>query len=338
MTTVPQIPSPTRISVFNHKGGVGKTTITLSLASALAERGFHVLLADTDPQCNLTSYLFDDAAVDELLDMADTPMGRTIWSGVRPISEAVGGIVPIKPLRTSVDRLFLLPGDIQLSQFETDLAEAWAQCLQRKAKGFRGTSAISDLIGYASSQVGADFVFYDSGPNMGPLNRSILLDCDYFIVPVACDLFSLRALKTLGRTLSQWIMDWKTISDLAPEETSLLTGRPQFLGYIPGGFRVYGGLAVKEQSHFLSRLDKEVHSQIISILRDVGPDLVPQRSSTPRLGEIPNSASLVTASQREGRPLWRVKAGTSNQRTEMKNVFYGIAKRVESAVKRANRD
>jgi len=46
-----------RLSVFNHKGGVGKTTLTVNLACAIAEAGHRVLLVDSDPQCNLTSYL-----------------------------------------------------------------------------------------------------------------------------------------------------------------------------------------------------------------------------------------------------------------------------------------
>src|SRR5207249_3876696 len=115
-------------------------------------------------------------------------------------------------------------------EFETDLAEFWAQCFQRKPKGFRGTTAISELVGEIARAFRIDYVFYDTGPNIGPLNRSLLLDCDYFIVPVACDLFSLRALKTLGRTLSTWITDWDTIAELAPEDTYLLKGRPSFLG------------------------------------------------------------------------------------------------------------
>jgi len=243
-----------RVSVFNHKSGVGKTTLTMNLASALADSGKRVLLVDSDPQCNLTSYLIADDVVDELLDKADSEEGQTLWSAVQPLSEATGRHKAIKPLATGVENLFLLPGDIRLSEYETDLADFWAQCFQRKPKGFRGTTAVSELVGEVAREWRVDYVFYDSGPNIGALNRSLLLDCDYFIVPVACDLFSLRALKTLGRTLTSWITDWTTISDLAPEDIYLLNGRPRFLGYVPGGFRVFGGDVAQEPSHYLRKL------------------------------------------------------------------------------------
>jgi cellulose biosynthesis protein BcsQ len=323
---------PIRLSVFNHKGGVGKTTLTMNLAATLAGMGRRVLLVDADPQCNLTSYLIADDVVDDLLDKADSEAGQTIWSALRPLSEATGSFKIVKTQKTPVSNLFLLPGDVRLSEFEVDLAEFWAQGFQRKLKGFRGTTAISELVSAVAAKLDADYVFYDSGPNIGALNRCILLDCDYFIVPVACDLFSLRALRTLGRTLVSWIQDWETVSDLAPEETLLLAGKPKFLGYVPGGFRVYGGAMVAEHSHYLSRIEKDVYSQIVSLLKKVDPTLAQGTMAQLKLGEIQNFNSLVPSSQREGLPFFSVSAGTPQQRQAARTALTSLAKRVEQRI------
>ena len=99
-----------RISIFNHKGGVGKTTLTVNLAIELASQGKRVLLVDTDPQCNLTSYLFEDSVVDDLLDNSDGPNGRTIWSALKPVVEGVGETRSIEPYETAFKNLYLIPG------------------------------------------------------------------------------------------------------------------------------------------------------------------------------------------------------------------------------------
>lgn len=326
----------TRISIFNHKGGVGKTTLTLNLAAALADLGRRVLLVDSDPQCNLTSYLVAEEVVDDLLDNSDTEKGQTVWSALKPISEGLGGFKAILPIEPGISGLFLLPGDIRLSEFEADLTEFWGQCLQRKMRGFRGTTALSELVAQTAKKFEIDYVFYDSGPNIGPLNRAILLDCDYFIVPVACDLFSLRALKTLGRTLVDWITAWSTISDLAPAETYLLPGRPTFLGYIPQGFKVYRGTVAREPSTFLSRIEKEIHSQIVAILRNIDPTLASGQLSEFKLGEIKHLGALAPASQREGQPVYEVNAGSPDQRFAAKQAFASLANKVDQKTRHSH--
>jgi cellulose biosynthesis protein BcsQ len=318
-----------RLSIFNHKGGVGKTTLTMNIAAALTQLGRRVLLVDSDPQCNLTSYLIAEDVVDDLLDHADTPTGRTVWSALKPISEAIGGFSVVAPIETGVKDLFLIPGDIRLSEFEADLSDFWGQCLQRKMRGFRGTTALSELVNEIAQRLDADYVFYDSGPNIGPLNRAILLDCDHFVVPVACDLFSLRALKTLGRTLVDWIGAWSTISDLAPEGTYLLPGRPAFLGYIPEGFKVYGGAVAREHSRFLSRIEKEIHSQIVALLTEVDSSLAPGRLRDFKLGEVKYFGGLVSSSQSSGLPLYDVTAGSPDQRSQARNALSSLATKID---------
>ncbi|MEQ8407557.1 MAG: ParA family protein [Gammaproteobacteria bacterium] len=314
-----------RLVIFNHKGGVGKTTLTVNIAIALAKEGKKVLLVDADSQCNLTSYLIADEVVDDLLDNSDLDSGRTIWSALKPIAEAEGDINIIEPFQLEGGNLFLVPGDIRLSEFENELNDFWGQCSLLRPKGFRGTTAISRLVNEISKKIDADYVFFDTGPNIGPLNRAILLDCDYFIVPAACDLFSLRALKTLGNTLVSWINDWTQLTKLAPTEIYLLPGKPAFLGFIPQRFRIYRGVVAKQHSGFLQRIQKEVQSQIVVLLRKIDPNLAKGRISEFKLGEIKDYGSLVSDSQQHGVSIGAATIGTPEQRGHASTSFAAIA-------------
>ena len=86
-----------RLVLYNHKGGVGKTTLTVNIASALAAAGKRVLLVDADPQCNITSYLVETNVVNKWLDESDTESGTTIWSAIKPVAESSGPVKRIKP-------------------------------------------------------------------------------------------------------------------------------------------------------------------------------------------------------------------------------------------------
>lgn len=318
-----------KIAIFNHKGGVGKTTLTVNLAIELAASGKRVLLVDSDPQCNLTSYLFEDSVVDDLLDNSDTDNGRTIWSALKPVVEGIGDARDIEPYETAFENLYLIPGDIRLSEFEAELTDFWSQCLQRKPRGFRGTSALRTVVTNSANRLEIDYVFYDIGPNIGPLNRIVLLDCDYFIVAVACDLFSLRALKTLGRTLARWIEEWNVISQLAPAEIDILNGKPKLLGFIPQNFRVYSGRPTSAHKKMLPRLTRDIKSQVISVLKRVNPNLVLEKSGS-QLGAVKDFGSLVSESQAQGLPLSQI--GTDVQRRQAQRAFSEIAKNIMQRV------
>lgn len=317
-----------RLAIYNHKGGVGKTTLTVNIAAALASLGKKVLLVDSDPQCNLTSYLVDASVVDDLLDTSNSDEGMTIWSALKPISEGTGDVRAIDPIELSLPGVFLLPGDILLSEFERDLTQLWSECFEGRIRGFRGTTALSVLVNCIASEYAIDFVFYDLGPNIGPLNRVVLLDCDYFIIPAACDVFSIRALKTLGHTLATWIGHWKTINELAPTEIYMLPGKPRFLGYIPQRFRVYRGQVTIGQASYLPRIEKSVSSDIVTVLRRVDPSLASTSMSENKLGQIKDFGTLAAASQTEGVAIENLSSGNPIQRDEARKAFRDIARRI----------
>lgn len=312
-----------RLSIFNHKGGVGKTTLTVNVAEALASLGKRVLLVDSDPQCNLTSYLIEAAVVDDMLDSSETDSGETLWSALKPVAEGIGDLNVIKP--KAIGHLLLLPGDILLSRFEQDLHQSWGDCFHRKVRGYRGTTALSALVNHIAAEKAVDFVLYDSGPNIGPLNRVILLDCDAFIVPAACDSFSIRALKTLGQTLFDWVKDWSTILALAPDDVYLLPGKPTLIGYLPQRFRVYGGEVASDYSRYLPRIERHVGSDVAAVLREVDPKLAPLAFQS-RLGLIKDFGRLAAAAQEVGVPIWEV--GTPDERSKAKHAFRSVAEKI----------
>ncbi|MGH9876833.1 MAG: ParA family protein [Nitrososphaerales archaeon] len=316
-----------RIAFFNHKGGVGKTTLTFNIAATLASLGNTVLLVDSDPQCNLSAYTIEDSVVDDLLDHSDSPKGKTIWSALKPIVEASGDVRTVKPYERRAN-LFVLPGDVRLSEFEQELAQLWGDCFQRKIRGFKGTTALSVLVNSIAQDIKSDYVFYDSGPNIGPLNRIVLLDCDYFIIPVACDLFSVRALKTLGQTLAKWIKLWETISDLAPDGLYLLPGKPKLLGYIPGRFRIYGGEVTSDYAYYLSLLEKHVHNDVVTVLRNIDPELANSSMIQNKLGRVQDFSSLVSVSQSKGVPIYEVSGGNSSMKAAAQKTFRVLAAKI----------
>ncbi len=316
--------SSPRITIFNHKGGVGKTTLTVNLAAALGELGKSVLLVDSDPQCNITSYLVEEEVVDSMLDMSDGDEGQTIWSALKPVAEGVGPFKVVRPLER-LPNVELVPGDIRLSEFEQELNGFWADCYARKARGFRGTTALSSLVDRLVEEHGYDFVFYDAGPNIGPLNRIVLLDCDAFLVPAACDLFSIRAFKTLGRSLFNWISEWRTIVELAPDDLKILDGHPALAGLITQKFRVYGGEPARDFAEYIPRIHRHLSTDLISELNRLGTDLVLNGGM---LAQVKDFGALSAASQRIGQPFWNANAGTPSQRAEARTVFVEAAQKL----------
>jgi cellulose biosynthesis protein BcsQ len=320
---------PFRITIFNHKGGVGKTTLTVNIAAALAEMGKSVLLVDSDPQCNLTSYLLSDDVVDDLLDHSDSANGQTIWSAVKPVVDRLGEVAEISPI--DAGKLTLLPGDIRLFECEEFLAEAWTDGFKRRLGGLRATTSISDIVSNVLKIRPFDFVFYDTGPNIGPLNRVLILDSDFLIVPVACDLFSVRALSTLGETLKRWIFDARTIASLAPDGASLLPAAPRFLGYIPQRFKVYGQTMASEPAKYLRQIKKRMYENVAAVLRTVDAKLAPDATVDPILGQVKDFASLVQTAQREGVSLWECSNTYTEQKAAAKVAFKDIATQISKA-------
>lgn len=324
------------VALFNHKGGVGKTTLSVNVGEALAEMGYRVLLVDADPQCNLTSFYFEEKQLDALLGESDDVNGGTIWSAIKPVVDGKGPIKEVDAIQFR-DNLFVCPGDVLLADYEEELPAAWTGSFARKVRDYDVMCALSRAVRGLAAKYKADIVMYDVGPNVGPLNRTIILDCDFFATPVAADLFSLRALSTVGRSVARWIRDWQTVRKLASadDRKNLLAGTPVYLGYITSAYKVASGrLATRPHEFWEARIAPRVRDRIVEDLRKVDAKLVPFGSN--KVGAIKNFQSLAPQAQQLGLPIGSLKGhvnpGYYSQIEEAESEFNHLAREIAKRI------
>ena len=203
------------IAFFNNKGGVGKTSLVFHLSWMFKQLGEAVIAVDLDPQANLTSMFFDEDKLESLWP-SDLPHDQTIFGALRPIVRGLGDVATPK-VHEIATGLGVVAGDLELSRFEDTLSSDWPKCLDRGEPAFRTTTAFARAIERAQVLAEANWVFVDVGPNLGAINRAALIACDYVVVPLAPDLFSIQGLRNLGPTLLDWRSEWGDRLDRAPE-------------------------------------------------------------------------------------------------------------------------
>ena len=203
------------IAVFNNKGGVGKTSLVYHLAWMYAGLDCNVLVADLDPQANLTSMFLNDEELENLWEN-DREVG-TIYTSLQPLLEGTGDVTTPHVIEPEPG-IGLVAGDMLLSGAEDELTSQWPACLDRKARAFRVLSAISRALRAAAERVAADLILMDVGPNLGALNRAVLVNADHVVVPLAADLYSIRGLHNLGPTLRRWREQWSERRERNPVE------------------------------------------------------------------------------------------------------------------------
>ncbi|WP_439631039.1 ParA family protein [Shinella sp.] len=195
-----------QIAIFNHKGGVAKTTMTFHLAWMLAILGKRTMVVDCDPQCNLTGvFLGEVDAEDYPFESSSPQKPRNIRDAVRPAFESRPYMIESTELFPSPlrDNLFLLPGHVGLSEYESQLAVS-----HELSNTLSALQNIPGALHHAIEKTGKDnnidFALIDMSPSLGAINQNLFMTSDAFIIPMAPDLFSSMALRSLSRTLPKW--------------------------------------------------------------------------------------------------------------------------------------
>lgn len=252
--------TPPVLTFFNNKGGVGKTSLLYHLAWMFADLGKRVVAVDLDPQSNLTAAFFDEEDIASLWD--DNAGGTTIFHAVKPLT-GIGDIVEPK-LQKITDDLYLIPGDVGLSAYEDTLSKEWSESLDddNLYRPMRILSAFWQVMQRAAGQVQADVILVDIGPNLGAINRSVLIATDYVMLPLGADLFSLQGLKNLGPALKKWKSAWQkrlanwheSVESADYPDFQLPQGQMKAIGYLCQQYSVRLGRPVKAYDKWANRI------------------------------------------------------------------------------------
>lgn len=350
-----------QIAVFNHKGGVAKTTMTFHLAWMLSLLGKRVMVVDCDPQCNLTGVFLGDIDTEDYPFESETPQKpRNIRDAVRPAFESRPYMIEPTELyeSPSASGLFLLPGHVGLSEYESQLAVAHE--LSNTLSALQNIpGALHHAIRKSGEAYAIDYALVDMSPSLGAINQNLFMTSDAFIIPMAPDLFSSMALRSLSRTLPKWVEWGRKASNNALLKSADYPFRqvtPMYLGATVNNFRkrARGDDVAKPTQAFQKWFDKlaEVKSTDLLVALEASKMLLPDElyreagaPPTDFLMEIGSLDGLIATAQELAKPVFAIDlaqdtsfrgtVGESYQ-TKIDDVYHGFRSGAEKVISLAD--
>lgn len=298
------------IALFNHKGGVSKTTTTFNLGWALADRGKKVLIVDGDPQCNLTGTVLGFDGINDFASFYASNPGSNISDSLAPIF--LGSGRPLSPadiIHTPNPNLFLLAGNIDLATNETQISVALTTSTAIPAlQNIPGS--ICDLLRLTARKHEIDVIIVDMSPSVGALNQCFLMGSDFFIVPTSPDYYCKQAISSLAKVLPSWN---NSVAAFRNPHLQYFFPKnpPKFLGIISQRYRPRSGSPAVSFQNWIDIIKVTVHQELIPALRPLNMALTEAEflaagaADTPyNLINISDFNSLIAQSQKYNKPVF----------------------------------
>lgn len=297
------------ISIFNNKGGVGKTTLVWNVADTLARKGKRVLMVDFDPQCNLSLAVLGDETFKGKLPTENVPYGTTVRAYLQRFLQNTGDFefFAHTGMHTHPDAK-LVAGDFWVNVYSESLSVG-SDLLT--GTGIAKYAVLRDMISLANKKeidnqsAPFDYAIIDLPPSFGSLVRAALYSSNYFIVPCTSDTFSSYCIGLIGNMLPTFFADWesgyKRFRDSNPQITKYDgLGKPKFAGWIFNGYDTLSGNYVQADKIHHDNIATSIQENIISNPNIVSATGLPPNS---KVGEIEDMNVLVQNSTWQNTPV-----------------------------------
>jgi len=287
------------IAFFNNKGGVGKTSLVYHLSWMYADLGLKVLAADLDPQANLSAAFLEEERMEDF--WPDGDHNKTVYGSIEPLLRGIGDILD-SPYAEEIDeKIHLLVGDLALSRFEDELSQQWPLCLGKKERAFRVISAFWRIIKRIEEQKEIQIVLVDLGPNLGAINRAIMVSTDYLVIPLIPDLFSLQGLKNLGPSIRDWREEWAVRREKNPaKDLPLPKGQMKPLGYVIMQHAEKLGRPVRAYKRWAEKIPRVYSEEVLDLKGSISV------ADSNQLGLIKHYRSLMPMAQEAHKPIFHL--------------------------------